>query len=86
MSERPIRDYALIGNCETAALVNRDGEIDWLCLPAFDGGSIFGGLLDQKKGGNLSLHRAALCEVERSYLAESAVLETRFAPAAARSC
>lgn len=78
MSERPIRDYALIGNCETAALLNRDGGIDWLCLPAFDGGSIFGALLDRKKGGNFSLHPAALCEVERSYLAESAVLETRF--------
>jgi len=39
-----IQEYGLIGNCETAALVNPDGGIDWLCLPAFDGGSLFGAL------------------------------------------
>lgn len=37
----PIKDYALIGNCETAALINPAGGIDWLCLPAFDAAPLF---------------------------------------------
>ncbi|MBA3883834.1 MAG: glycoside hydrolase family 15 protein, partial [Chthoniobacterales bacterium] len=74
----PIKDYALIGNCETAALINPNGGIDWLCLPAFDAGSFFGALLDEEKGGSWSLHPAAPFRVERQYLGDSAILETRF--------
>lgn len=79
-TEYPIADYALIGNCETAALINSEGRIDWLCLPAFDGPSFFGALLDRVKGGEFSLRPADTesGRVERRYLEDSAMLETRF--------
>lgn len=74
----PIRDYALIGNCETAALIGPHGRIDWLCLPAFDAGSFFGALLDEEKGGSFSLQPSAPFRTEREYLDDSAILRTRF--------
>ncbi|MDQ3200041.1 MAG: glycoside hydrolase family 15 protein, partial [Verrucomicrobiota bacterium] len=78
MKEYRIEEYGLIGNCETSALINPEGGIDWLCLPAFDGGSFFGALLDREKGGEFFIRPTEKYRVERRYLDDSALLETRF--------
>ncbi len=71
-----IGDYALIGDCRTAALVARNGAVEWLCLPDFDSPSLFAAILDRRKGGRLAiaLRDAAYCE--RRYLDGTNVLET----------
>jgi GH15 family glucan-1,4-alpha-glucosidase len=74
----PIGDYALIGDCHGAALVSRDGAIDWACLARFDSGGIFCRLLDAEKGGTFALTPRDRVGVARCYLPDTNVLETTF--------
>jgi GH15 family glucan-1,4-alpha-glucosidase len=75
----PIADYALIGNMRTAGLVNRDGAIDWLCLPRFDSAACFAALLGISEHGRWRIAPAgAVRQVTRSYRAGTLVLETVF--------
>ncbi len=74
-----IEDYAMIGDCETAALVGRDGSIDWLCWPRFDSDACFAALLGTPEHGRwLLAPQAADVKVTRRYRDDTLVLETRF--------
>jgi GH15 family glucan-1,4-alpha-glucosidase len=78
LSQPPISDYALIGDCHGAALVSRQGSIDWCCVPRFDSGSCFGRLLDYERGGHCAITAAGpdAAAEGREYVGDSMVLET----------
>jgi GH15 family glucan-1,4-alpha-glucosidase len=74
-----IEDYGLIGDCETAALVGRDGSIDWLCWPRFDSAAVFAALLGHVDNGHWSIGPAdSAPTVTRRYRGDTLILETDF--------
>jgi GH15 family glucan-1,4-alpha-glucosidase len=73
----PIEDYALIGDCHTAALVSREGSIDWLCLPRFDDEAVFAALLGDERNGSWSLRPVdAAATHRRGYDGDTFILST----------
>ncbi len=74
----PIGDYALISDCHSAALVSRDGSIDWCCFHRFDVRPVFSRLLDWDRGGYCGVAPARPYRSSRRYLPGTNVLETRF--------
>jgi len=76
MEQPSLRDYAVIGDCRSAALISRFGSIDWLCWPRFDSGSFFAAILDPERGGFWRIAPAEAFRSQRRYLPESNVLET----------
>src|SRR5262245_36312655 len=72
-----IQDYALIGNCRSAALVPKSGSIDWLCWPRFDSPSLLGRLLDPQ-AGHWSITPPGQFDTRRQYEPDTNVLRTTF--------
>ncbi len=76
---KPIENYAIIGNTHSAALVGKDGAIDWLCLPRFDSGAFFAALLGEPSNGRWRISpEAQTRSCHRFYRSDTLVLETEY--------
>src|SRR6188474_1546409 len=73
-----IEDYAMIGDLNTAALVGRDGSIDWLCWPRFDADACFAALLGNRHNGRWLVTPVESAKITRCYRKDTLILETRF--------
>jgi GH15 family glucan-1,4-alpha-glucosidase len=81
----PIGDYAVIGDCRTAALVSREGSIDWYCRGRFDAPAAFCRLLDSRRGGYFAITPGEPHSTTRRYVGPTNVLETTFESASGRA-
>src|SRR5436189_6103098 len=78
MAVLPIADYGVIGDLHTAALVGRNGSIDWCCVPRFDSPSVFAAVLDPERGGRWQIAPVGPWESEQRYLPATNILEHSF--------
>src|SRR5215469_17811066 len=79
MTYKPISNYGIVGDMESAALIAQDGSVDWLCLPRFDSPSVFAAILDQHKGGSFTITPCGgRTRYGQLYLPETNILVTRF--------
>jgi GH15 family glucan-1,4-alpha-glucosidase len=77
VSSTPIADHALLSDCNSSALVSRDGSVEWLCFPRFDSPSVFARILDDD-AGHWSIRPAGDFQATRRYVDKTMVLETTF--------
>ena len=79
MAYQPIENYGIVGNMHTVALVGVNGSVDWFCYPRFDSPSVFGSILDDKKGGHFRIYpKNDRITHKQFYWPETNVLITRF--------
>ena len=71
-------NYGIIGNCKSSALINEDSSIEWCCLPQFDSPSVFGKILDQKKGGSFKILCDNSYSITQKYVDNTCILMTKF--------
>ena len=71
-------NYGIIGNCKSSALINEDSSIEWCCLPQFDSPSVFGKILDQKKGGSFKIQCDNSYRITQKYVDNTCILMTKF--------
>ena len=71
-------NYGIIGNCKSSALINEDSSIEWCCLPQFDSPSVFGKILDQKKGGSFKIQCDNSYNITQKYVDNTCILMTKF--------
>ena len=71
-------DFGIVGNCRSAALISKEGSVDWCCLPEFDSPSVFGKLLDAQIGGSFSVQSYGNPKITQKYLESTNILITRF--------
>ena len=78
MPYQPIENYGIIGNLRTAALIGKNGSIDWFCCPRFDSPSVFGRILDDEKGGYFQIMPVGETARKQIYWPDTNILVTRF--------
>lgn len=71
-------DFGIIGNCQSSALINKYGTIEWCCLPNFDSAFVFASLLDEENGGKFGIDAAGDYEITQRYMYKTNILQTTF--------